>query len=86
MQSVVTFHGAVESDNLFQIMAITVGAGQAYCTYKRFVKYKYACVSYNTLRWYGSVKLQKDMQSVVTVHRSIESANLFQMIVYLVHQ
>ena len=48
MYTVVTFHGAVQSDNLFQNMAITVGAGQTYCTYKRFVKYKYACVSYNT--------------------------------------
>ena len=30
------------------VRAITVGAGHTYCTYKRFVKYKYACVSYNT--------------------------------------
>ena len=25
------------------VRAITVGAGNTYCTYKRFVKYKYAC-------------------------------------------
>ena len=26
------------------VRAITVGAGHTYCTYERFVKYKYICV------------------------------------------